>query len=307
LLSSQMPQFNSLGKQDLLLEFASLKHASPDGVYATITPGDPSLWAGVLFIRTGPYAPAVLRFQISFPDTYPHSPPLLTFSNDIFHPLLTPLTTYTYTGAAENDTFSASDEERLPPGGFSLRHGFPQWFRRTKSTPRSSDGSASSGSQVGAASSTITVYEVLDYVRLAFTDENFLDSLPLDAAANPGAYRAWHTHREQSSADSPPGSRRSSAVQSPNSPRRSDELATTKVRRPGQWNWEGVWEERVKKGIQTSLSEPVLFGAVGAGDDIVCAISSENGLYMIGHSMIRDSRCCLLKCWVLVDYIRLNP
>jgi len=254
-----MPRFSSLGRQDLLLEFASLKHSSPDGVYATITPGDASLWAGVLFIRTGPYAPAVLRFQISFPDNYPDSPPLITFSNDIFHPLLTPLSTYTYTGAAENDTFSASDEERLPPGGFSLRHGFPQWFRRTRSTPRSSEGSGSV-SQVGTEGlNAVTVYEVLDYVRLAFTDENFLDSLPMESAANPGAYHAWHTHREQSSASSQTEKRN----------RRSVDLSGAKARRPGEWNWEGVWEERVRKGIQTSLSEPVLFGAVGAGDDIV--------------------------------------
>lgn len=267
--SSRMPRFASLGRQDLLLEFATLKHAAPDGVYATVTPGDPSLWAGVLFIRSGPYAPAVLRFQISFPDNYPHSPPLITFSNDIFHPLLTPLTTYTYTGAAENDTFSASDEERLPPGGFSLRHGFPQWFRRTKSTPRSSDGSGTGSQMEPSRSSTVSIFEVLDYVRLAFTDEGFLDSLPLDAAANPGAYHAWHTHRDQASEDSPSGSGRSSAVHSPNSPRRSSEIPSTRARRPGEWNWEGVWEERVKKGIQTSLSEPVLFGAAGAGDDIV--------------------------------------
>jgi len=264
-----MPRFAALAKQYLLLEFASLKQASPEGVYVTITPGDPSLWAGVLFVRTGPYSPAILRFQISFPENYPDGPPLITFSNDIFHPLLTPLTTYTYTGAAENDTFSASDEERLPPGGFSLSHGFPQWFRRTRSTPRSSEGSTSCSQAGPAVQPEITVYEVLDYIRLAFTDEKFLDSLPVDAAANPGAYHAWHTHRAQSSEDSQPDSRRSSGVHSSSSPRRSGELATTKARRPGEWNWEGVWEERVKKGIQSSLSEPMLFGGAGAGDDIV--------------------------------------
>src|SRR5579871_5419906 len=63
---ANMPRFAALAKQNLLLEFASLKHASPDGVYVTITPGDPSLWAGVLFVRTGPYSPAILRFQTSF-------------------------------------------------------------------------------------------------------------------------------------------------------------------------------------------------------------------------------------------------
>lgn len=52
------------------------------------------------------------------------------------------------------------------------------------------------------------------------------------------------------------------------------ETTTTKppvdsARRPGEWNWEGVWEERVKKGIAASLSEPVLFGGVGSTDDVV--------------------------------------
>jgi hypothetical protein len=261
-----MPRFTSLGKQDLLLEFASLRHASPEGIYATITPGDPSLWAAVLFIRTGPYAPAVLRLQISFPDAYPLSPPLITFSNDVFHPLLTPLTTYTYTGAVANDTMSASDEERLPPGGFSLRHGFPQWFGRTRATPRSSEGSATGASTEASTAATITIFEVLDYVRLAFTEESFLDALPVEVAANPGAYHAWHTYREQAQASE---SRRSSGTETLTSPRRSSEFGGMKARRPGEWNWEGVWEERVTKGIKTSLSEPVLFGAAGAGDDIV--------------------------------------
>ncbi|KAI1042900.1 hypothetical protein LB505_001027 [Fusarium chuoi] len=49
----------------------------------------------------------------------------------MFHPLITPLTTYMYTtDIQESGTVSASDQERLPPGGFSLRHGFPDWFGR---------------------------------------------------------------------------------------------------------------------------------------------------------------------------------
>jgi hypothetical protein len=32
---------------------AALKCASPEGVYATITPGNPTLWSGVLFVREG--------------------------------------------------------------------------------------------------------------------------------------------------------------------------------------------------------------------------------------------------------------
>lgn len=32
---------------------ASLQYAAPPGVYVTITPGDPTLWSGVLFVRSG--------------------------------------------------------------------------------------------------------------------------------------------------------------------------------------------------------------------------------------------------------------
>src|SRR3989337_2223388 len=34
------------------------------------------------------------------------------------------------TDIQDSGTVSATDEERLPPGGFSLRHGFPEWFGR---------------------------------------------------------------------------------------------------------------------------------------------------------------------------------
>jgi hypothetical protein len=41
------------------------------------------------------------------------------------------------------------------------------------------------------------------------------------------------------------------------------------TKQPGEWNWEGVWEERVKRGIATSLSESVLYGNAGGADDVV--------------------------------------
>ncbi|MCJ1371796.1 hypothetical protein MMC20_003015 [Loxospora ochrophaea] len=89
------------------------------------------------------YAPAVLRFHVVFPPTYPLSPPLITFTSDIFHPLVAPLTTHTYTtGASGSDPVSATDDERLPPGGFSLRHGFPQWFESAKKSAASSTASS---------------------------------------------------------------------------------------------------------------------------------------------------------------------
>lgn len=250
----------------------------------------------------GPYAPAVLRFQISFPPTYPTLPPLVTFSTDVFHPLLTPLTTYTYTtGSSDTDTVSATDEERLPPGGFSLRHGFPQWFGRARrsaassrnasgsgvgspaqsSTPRGADGRdsalgpASLAGVSGVASSNVTIVKVLEYIRTTFSDEAVLDSIPLEAAANPGAFHAWRTYRAaflQPQQEAPSPTSPTSDSHASQTGRSSDNSLPGRNRRPGEWNWEGVWEERVRKAVRASLSEPVLFGGGTAGEDIVSAV-----------------------------------
>jgi hypothetical protein len=218
----------------------------------------------------------------------------VTFSTDVFHPLLTPLTTYTYTtGSSDTDTVSATDEERLPPGGFSLRHGFPQWFGRARrsaagsrnvsgsggvespapsheSTP--SDGKASLpdlGSVGMREGKQVSIVAILEYIRTTFSEEGVLDSVPLEAAANPGAYHAWRAYRaaalqaQQSAPASP------TSDTQPHAAGRTPESSTLgRNRRPGEWNWEGVWEERVRKAVKASLSEPVLYGTA-AGEDIV--------------------------------------
>lgn len=250
----------------------------------SLTPDDPTIWSAVLFVREGPYAPAVMRFHINFPDAYPQLPPLVTFSTDMFHPLITPLTTYMYTtDIQENGTVSATDEERLPPGGFSLRHGFPDWFGRGKWTAGSSTSSKAPetlghSAYKGRNSSRTSAYDVLKYIRSAFDSEEALDSVPLDAAGNPGAWNAWRTHRrkqgklvgdkmaleEAESQDSEPP-----PVPEKNTPPKAV------VRRPGQWNWDGVWEDRVKKGIASSLSESVLYGgASSANHEELVSLSS---------------------------------
>lgn len=192
---------------------------------------------------------------------------------------------------------SATDDERLPPGGFSLRHGFPQWFGRrarnvasssrqtsaqqqpAQTPPRPPRASLSSGGTPNSKNSTdespgfaetqrkeVSTFEVLQYIRSAFDDEIVLDSIPVEAAGNPGAWHAWRTHRQASGkvfADTATGATK---------PAGTTEAApgsNTAVRKPGEWNWEGVWEERVKKGVAASLSDPVLYGGVGAADDVV--------------------------------------
>ncbi|KAJ4420683.1 hypothetical protein N0V85_000505 [Neurospora sp. IMI 360204] len=300
------------------------------------------LTSHVSVLSVGPYANAVLRFQISFPDSYPNLPPLVTFSTDMFHPLITPLTTYMYsTDVQDNGTVSATDEERLPPGGFSLRHGFPHWFgrasrsrvehggqrgrppaslqmtpppdtRRVQTGNRSEDGSENAGGTEGTLESTlepeasadaasgrnrsgarrdVSTYEVLRYIRSTFDDANVLDSVPLEAAGNPGAWHAWRTHRRQQAAKvtSSPASVKSdtgsnlakidetitSPTPSGNTEADSATLKSAAPKRPDEWNWDGVWEERVKRGIAASLSEPVLFGNAGAADEVINFISME--------------------------------
>ncbi|KAL3707371.1 hypothetical protein TMatcc_005349 [Talaromyces marneffei ATCC 18224] len=307
--SLRLPNIPSLRKQQLLLEFRSLNHAPPDGVYVSIAnPTDPTYWSGVIFIRKGPYASAILRFNIKFPPTYPELPPLITFTTDIFHPLIVPLTTYTFTTGSSNEApVSATDEERLSPGAFSLRHGFPHWFgraQRTAANSRTGSRNVSGGSipptvtdqevaeqndldagssspapgnsiKVGEADptgeettskqennpriskvpttspyenrdNTVHVVTLLDYIRSTFDDETVLDSLPLDAAGNPGAWHAWKAHR------------RTYGTTGPGTP---NKRGMSQARLPGEWNWEGVWAKRVQSGIQASQSDAALFAS----------------------------------------------
>ena len=293
---------------------ASLKHAAIPGVYMSLNPNDPTLWTGVIFVRSGiffpekdrkmiasrlmnlssgPYASAILRFQIRFPPSYPDLPPLVNFSTDVFHPLIVPLTTYTFsTGSGNNNPISAADEGRLPPGGFSLRHGFPEWFGRgsRKSTAggasidtvrRSSgigeDPQGINASNVAASSSSSShdddvlwepsnpspvapVAKILSYISSTFDDATVLDSVPLEAAGNPGAWHAWRAHRSRNMNSSLLG--RSSSQRSP------------QARLPGDWHWGGIWAKRARDEIEASQSEATLFGNSTRvpGDEMVCVL-----------------------------------
>jgi len=220
------------------------------------------------------------------------------------------------TDIQDGGTVSATDEERLPPGGFSLRNGFPSWFGRThtkapptshprgylltpSSTPinhlsskpspdnlNNSVGTGSSTSRAPGSERRINIYEVLRYIRSAFDDETVLDLIPLEAAGNPGAWHAWRSYRSKSGATLPPhpppkdiqyaasddGTESSSGsslgVPEGYQPLAGGTSAPTQARRPGEWNWEGVWEVRAKKGIYASISDSALYGK-DVGDDLI--------------------------------------
>lgn len=236
-------------------------------------------------------------------------PPLITFRSDIFHPLVTPLTTYTYTtGSLSSDPVSATDEERLPPGGFSLRFGFPHWFGRAEKTlttstvsSRNTSGSYSNSSHASVglgihslqdssqsqipqfqrlqthtersqamrdSSGTCTsIIEILEYLKSSFDDETTLDALPIEASGNPGAWNAWQAHRKYILKDLQMKIASSNSARS--SKQDSDSNVISNRKQPEEWSWDGVWEERVQKGIDASISDSVLYGNAGGGDDLV--------------------------------------
>ncbi|KAF4437420.1 hypothetical protein F53441_13054 [Fusarium austroafricanum] len=285
-----MSTLPSLRRQQLLSEFAGLKQACPEGIFVSFTPGDATLWSGVLFVR-----------KVSFPDLYPQLPPLVVFSTDMFHPLITPLTTYMYTtDIQESGTVSASDQERLPPGGFSLRHGFPDWFGRGRRSmveakqASVSPGAGTASDSIASASTapgipsymrtgqkSVSAHEVLHYIRSAFDEEEVLDSVPLAAAGNPGAWHAWRTHRKATGKlvvdDSPEGEDKKDEEKSEHTTENvKPSPPTATPRRPGEWNWDGVWEDRVKKNVSSSLSEPVLYGETKMSDDLIKFLAMED-------------------------------
>lgn len=114
------------------------------------------------------------------------------------------------------------------------------------------------------------MFDVLEYMRKAFSSEEVLDSVTLGAAANPGAYHAYRTFKGRDQPESPAQSRTT-----------SPEPSTSRARRPGEWNWDGVWEERVRRGVQNTLTEPMLFGSAAAGDDVVSPCPSRPSIQLV--------------------------
>lgn len=237
---------------------------------------------------TGPYANAILRFQISFPEDWPARAPVITFLQDVFHPLVTPLTTYTYsTRERGTDTVSAADQEKLPPGGLVLREGFPEWF--DGAPPKQADHSGDTAAEgrpeiVESSIKSPHIVEVLHYLRLVFSVPEILDEVPLASAANPSAWHAWRSHRAKvlgerarsPSVRSPTVGSVSEASEGSLSPQSKQQPGG--ARRPGEWNWTGVWEERVRKVVHTSRAESALFGGEAAGVVSLVLMSTLSGL-----------------------------
>ncbi|MCJ1398003.1 hypothetical protein MMC11_001199 [Xylographa trunciseda] len=296
-------QWPARTRQKALLEFASLKHTCPPGIHISLTSGNPSIWSGVFFARNGPYAPAILRFEVAFPSEYPRLPPLIVFKSDIFHPLVTPLTTYTYlAGSSGSHAVGDSEYEQLPPGGFSLKHAFPDWYGHTApgiATPPSEDTLSTSSVRdselecdsdehrnvdpaqnpralydiavdagkppgPGQRREVPTMAEILYYMKSSFEDEVLLDNLPSKSAVCSGAWHAWLAYRGKAEQHS--SSVKQDGFIERQVSRHQDSATVINSAKPvSHWNWDGVWVKRVRTGVDLSISEPVLYA--NDGDD----------------------------------------
>ena len=89
-------------------------------------------------------------------------------------------------------------------------------------------------------------------MKRSFDDESALDNLPSEAAGNIGAWKAWRAYRKNANFV----------------PDNTTRDTVTKLQ--DEWSWDGVWEERVRRGIDASIAESTLYGnAANGGEDVV--------------------------------------
>ncbi|GAB1217839.1 hypothetical protein ATERTT37_007082 [Aspergillus terreus] len=197
-------------------------------------------------------------------------------------------------------TVSATDEERLPPGGFSLRHGFPHWFGRAKRSGINSTASSRAVSVDGAGPSgeddrpTNTEDSPADGDGVSAPDTQAQSEGDGDRAGDPTVLSSEEkapdgrtsvpvavlldyirsTFDDETVLDSLPleAAGNPSAWHAWKAHRRegnSSGLApgtkrgSPQARQPGDWHWDGIWAKRVAQEIEASHSDATLFGNVG--------------------------------------------
>ncbi|KAG8771482.1 hypothetical protein FRC12_003590 [Ceratobasidium sp. 428] len=90
LVDHTKPKDKTLTHAKLAVEYASLQNRShcPQGIYVVPSERSMRLWDGILFVHQGYYASAIFRFKMTFPSDYPARAPVVQFTTDAFHPLV---------------------------------------------------------------------------------------------------------------------------------------------------------------------------------------------------------------------------
>ena len=75
---------------NLMVEYKYLKQHAPAGVYVLPSYDDLRVLHGVLFVHSGLYRNAILKFRVDLPDDYPadNACPAVTFFSRVYHPFV---------------------------------------------------------------------------------------------------------------------------------------------------------------------------------------------------------------------------
>lgn len=134
------------------------------------------------------------------------------------------------------------------------------------------------------------IIEILQYVKKSFEDENVLDELPLDAAGNPGAWHAWQAHQQahQNKTMQEAPSIPRIGILDPSSPHYRKN-SSGGIKPLSDWNWDGVWAERVRKGVNASVSEQMLYGNPDS-DDLIHFLDVDDEAVEVIRKSAADNR-----------------
>ncbi|KAJ6256412.1 hypothetical protein Dda_8913 [Drechslerella dactyloides] len=182
----------SFREQQLLIEFATFRATPLPGVYLSLHPSTPTVWFGALFLRrpaSAVYAGVPVRFSITFPKSYPSSPPFVVIlgekerdsnSNNgggggggrivgaVRHPLVV-------RGKATGGGGGGGGGSRGYVGAVNLKAGFPAWFEPKTATSHTHTNTRDVG-RAGVFPPGTSPVEVVYWLRSIFT-ERYLSRL----------------------------------------------------------------------------------------------------------------------------------
>lgn len=233
---------------------------------------------------------------------------------------------------------SATDEERLPPGGFSLRHGFPHWFGRDKrndtgsnasvgaSSVRGSDHEGETPDTVSKDGSVHKDVEPSSPKPQSKIDSDGTEEKRIDTSGSQRGDKVQSvpvsilldyirsTFDDETVLDSLPleaagnpsawHAWKAHRKDSGNSSLGYDaKRGSPQTRLPGDWHWDGIWAKRVQHEVEASHSDSTLFGnsARGGTEEMVCfEIELKAAKYALYLPMIADSIFPIGRCHINV-------
>ncbi|KAF3904432.1 hypothetical protein ABW21_db0208206 [Orbilia brochopaga] len=173
----------SFREQQLLIEFTTFRATPLPGTYLSLHPSTPTIWYGAIFLRrpaAGIYTGIPIRFSITFPKSYPSSPPLVVMLGEkdkdgrvvgvVRHPLVVRAR-----GGGSGGGRMAAGFSGGYVGAVNLKAGFPGWFEprnvNGRPTPTNTNTTnANANTATGVFPPGTSPVEIVYWLRSIFTD-----------------------------------------------------------------------------------------------------------------------------------------